>query len=452
MAQFVPARSKAPGTRGGLALCAGLVLAFGGLVELRSAFLSQRLGDVGVFLRAAWAVRAGEDLYAVTDSKGFHYHYPPLLAILLTPLADPPPGTQTAGVVPYPVSVAIVYVVNLACLALAVQLLAGALEALSAERGVRGPDRGVRRWWALRLVPVLACLPPIGHTLMRGQVGLLLLFLLCGMAAALLRGQRFRAGLWLSAAICLKVIPAYLLVLPLWRRDGRCLAGGALGLAIGLAAVPAAVFGPVRTWAYAREWAGVLAAPGLGLGGDASRARELTDVTATDSQSFQAMIHNTRYPEAATRPRQASPATRAAHWLIGGALTALTLLVGQRGAGSAAGQILTFGSLIVVMVLVSPVCHLHYFCLAVPLVMGLMAWRWQEQRGPGLGLGLWLLLAADLAANGLPQLAAFQPLREGGLAAYGALLLWLSATAALWRAGGRRSAQQPAEPTATAAA
>jgi hypothetical protein len=60
---------------------------------------------------------------------------------------------------------------------------------------------------------------------MRGQVNLLLLALLCGTAAATLRGRRFRAGLFLAGAICIKVIPAFLLLFPLWRRDGRCLLG-----------------------------------------------------------------------------------------------------------------------------------------------------------------------------------------------------------------------------------
>src|SRR5947209_172763 len=91
-----------------LAVAAAL---FGGLVEYRSAFLSRRMGDVGIFLRGAWAVRSGADLYRVTCDIGFHYNYPPLFAILLAPLADPPAGVARAGFVPYPVSVAVWYAV-----------------------------------------------------------------------------------------------------------------------------------------------------------------------------------------------------------------------------------------------------------------------------------------------------------------------------------------------------
>ena len=74
------------------------LLAFGVLVEIRSAYMRRRMTDLNCYLRAAWAVRqGGADLYHVFDDNGWHYNYPPLFAILLTPLADPP--TQDLSVV-----------------------------------------------------------------------------------------------------------------------------------------------------------------------------------------------------------------------------------------------------------------------------------------------------------------------------------------------------------------
>ncbi len=96
------------GTRGLTALTA-LVICFGALVEMRSAFMQRRMTDLGVYLRAGWAARTGADIYDVTDANGWHFQYPPLFAILMAPLADPPAGTDRAGTVPYPVSVAIWY-------------------------------------------------------------------------------------------------------------------------------------------------------------------------------------------------------------------------------------------------------------------------------------------------------------------------------------------------------
>src|SRR5262249_50712933 len=141
--------------RGLYALLAALVL-FGGLVEFRSAFLKRRMGDLEVFLRAAWAGRAGEDIYVVTDSKGFHYHYPPLFAILMTPLADAPQGAARTWMPPFRISVIVWYAFNLACLWFAVHGLAGILE--------QRPHSALysRSWWNLRIVPILVCLPALG--------------------------------------------------------------------------------------------------------------------------------------------------------------------------------------------------------------------------------------------------------------------------------------------------
>jgi hypothetical protein len=423
-----------PWQRAGLALLLIAVVVFGVLVEIRSAFQNTPKGDLGVFVRTAWAVRSGQDIYSVSFGR-FHYHYPPLLAILLVPLADPPAGVEASEVVPYPVTVAVWYLLSLACLALAVHWLASALEEISPDPAVRAQPRGSRRWWALRLVPVLACLPPIGHTLMRGQVNLLLLLLVCGLIGALLRGRRGQAGLWLSGAICLKVIPAFLLLVPVCRRDGRCLAGCALGLVLGLGVIPAAVFGPARAWAYYEEWTQVLVRPALGAGADRSRARELIEVTATDSQSIQAALHNALYPDPATRPGQPAPWVRHTHWLAGGLLTLLTLWASRRRWGDGPAVVIGCGALVTVMLLLSPVCHLHYFCLLVPLVMGLLAASWEGKHTASLGPGLLVLLAVVVVANTLPHFLVFQRLRDDGLAGGAALVLWLAGVIVLGKRG-----------------
>src|SRR5262245_36716069 len=97
--------------RWGLGLLATILVVFGLLVEYRSVFLSRRMGDLGVFLRAGWAARkGGEQLFTITCNNGWHYNYPPLLAVLLIPLADPPPGETAGAGLPYAVSVGLWYV------------------------------------------------------------------------------------------------------------------------------------------------------------------------------------------------------------------------------------------------------------------------------------------------------------------------------------------------------
>jgi uncharacterized membrane protein len=110
---------------------------------------------------------------------------------------------------------------------------------------------------------------------MRGEVNLLLLALLCAWVVAMQRDRPLRAGAWLAAAICLKVIPVFLLLLPLWRRNAKVVVGCIVGLIAGMLVIPAAYFGVGRTAAYYREWNQVLVQPALVGGTDQSRAREL---------------------------------------------------------------------------------------------------------------------------------------------------------------------------------
>lgn len=433
--------------RYGIWLLILVTIAFGGVTYHRSVLLHRRMGDLGVFLRAGWAARqGGEQLYTVSSNTGWHYVYPPLLAILLVPLADPPPGAaQPAWSLPYRWSVVVWYVLSVLWLALAVHVLANALEKNTGEP----PPCGSRRWWALRCWPVLACLAPLGGTLVRGQVALLLLALLCGYLAASLRGRRLTAGLCLAGAICLKIIPAFLLLVPVGRRDLRCLAGCVLGLLLGLVLVPLAAFGPARTVACYRDLGVRLLGPALGLGNDKHLSRELIAVTSTDSQSILSALHNTAHLNRYTRPADASPWLRRVHWLLGSLMTLLTLsafvlrrkdatLVRAEGGGPTpeSREVLLTGTLIITMILVSPVCHLHYFALSLPLLMGLMAAEGARTAHPSWGLRF--LMVAYLVATAVPSLPGMLVLRDLCLALYGALLVWayacLVALRGEWRA------------------
>jgi hypothetical protein len=407
------------------AFLAGFV-AFGALVELRSAFLSRRMGDVGVYLRAGWAVRSGADPYKITDDNGWHYNYPPLFAILLAPLADPPHGVELAGAVPFPVSVAVFYAISVLSLFAGVHALAGALESRSAFASVSGGPRFGVRWWRLRLVPILLCLPPIGHTLMRGQVNVLLLALVCAFAAELLRDHSRRAGWYLAGAICLKVFPAYLLLYPLWRRNYRCLVSCALGLVVGIVVVPVAVMGPGRTADSYRSLTRGLLLPALGGSGDHSRDDEIIWPTRNDSQSIECVIHKTMHPDPFTRPDAVDPIARKIHRGLAVVLTGLTLAAARwRRPESGAATCVLVGALSVLMVVLTPVCHIHYFCLSLPLVAGLLAAD-RELRGSARpGWPVLVVLALVTAGNVLPLLPHLEILRDVGIALYAELLLWL---------------------------
>jgi hypothetical protein len=448
--------------RTGLAIFFVVMVLFGSLVVKRSAFMQRRMTDLDCYLRAAWAVRTGADLYEIKDPNDWHYNYPPLFAILMVPLADPPDGEDRSGMLPFWLSAAVWYGFSLVCLALAVHWLAGAIETRMKDEGGRMNKRTENRssfilhpssfsksWWALRILPVLACLAPIGHTLVRGQVNLLLLALLCGTIAATVRGRSWLAGFCLAGAICLKVIPAFLLLFPLWRRDFRCLGGCALGLVIGLGMLPFAVFGGPRTVAYYQKYTSVLLGPAMGIGSDQSRAKEMIETTCNDSQSLQATLHNTLHPVRAERPAHPTVLVRWIPRLVGGLMTLLTLLAagppthpsptwGRAGWGGL-NTVLFLGALVINMVLLSPICHMHYFSLCVIVVMGLVVAAWQRNGGTRLGFGLILLLAVNFIVYLLPNVPGWLVLRDLGIAMYPVLVLWIVGTVVLWK---RRRTQQ----------
>lgn len=418
-----------------LAVFVLVIVSFGALVELRSAFLSRRMGDVGVFLRTAWAARTGGDLYHITDDNRWHYSYPPLYAILMMPLADPPAGEDTTGYVPFAWSVAICYVFSVACLLAAVHLLASALEESAGESSFTLQTPGHQRWWALRLLPVVLCISPIGHTLMRGQVNLLILLSLCAAIALWMRRQSFGAGVWLSLAIAIKVLPAYLLAYPLWKRDRQALQGCALGLFVGLLLVPVAVFGPERAVTQYRHYGEAFFAPLLGMVDNSVRHKELLGVNGTDSMSVKNALHNWTYRDPLRRPETYHPVNRAIYVVLGLLATVTTLWRRTTAPWAAAGQV---SGLVVLMVLFAPVNHMHYLVFCVPLLMVLLAHDWAER--PGLRVS-----RATAIAIVLFGLTAVLPVLPG-MGRARDLCVPIFGLAALWVAGQRlRSVERVAE-------
>jgi hypothetical protein len=427
------------------AFAVGMVL-YGALVVQKSALLDRPMGDLGVYLRAAWAVRADPDhLYDHTDQNGWHYSYPPLFAILLEPLGEAPKPIGSDPT-PFAVAVAIFYLINVCCLLLAVHVLASALESASTD-----PAAHSGRWWNnrrrlwLRLGPILVCLPPIGHTLMRGQTNLILLLLLCCAMAALIRHRRALAGASLAGMACIKIFPAYLLLYPLWRRDGRAVLGWVMGLIAGLLLIPALVIGPAQTIGCYQKLAFVLVGPALNLNQDESRAKELIEATATDSQSFLVVIHNTTHLDVHRLHRVpiAAPWVRVVHFMLAALFTALTLAAAsRRRQEDATGIVLFLGALTLIMLPSSLVCHLHYFALSLPLVMALTAREWERNGAMRLSRGLWALIAIQVVGNTLPLIAGLEVLKDAGLALYAALALWATACVSLWRGGAPSTAER----------
>jgi hypothetical protein len=232
------------------------------------------------------------------------------------------------------------------------------------------------------------------------------------------------------------VIPLYLLVNPIWRRDFRMLAACAVGLVLGLLLLPMTVLGSAQTLSYFGEWNRVLLEPAMGSSSDRSRAEELLDINGTDNQSFRAIIHNwinfdeTTHVPRGSRLAATEPYLRTLHNAAGALFTALTLLAaGWRRVNSNVVEELVPAALIIVMILASPVSHNHYFVLAIPLVMGLMV-----DGSPGgvyPSIGRCALLVAFGVATALPLLPGLELFGDLGLASIASLALWFIAIRAV---------------------
>ncbi len=159
-------------------LCLGLVI--WGLTDVRQrahfdpilaaedrSILKDHRTDLTVFTEAGAAFFDGRDPYEVTNPRGWMYLYPPLFAILMAPLHALPPQWQ--GVLWSFLSLAMAW----GCYRETIRLLGHA----RISEFTSGSDAGKTFRW-IRVATVTAILFPTLDCLQRGQVGILILYLL----------------------------------------------------------------------------------------------------------------------------------------------------------------------------------------------------------------------------------------------------------------------------------
>ena len=226
-----------------VAVFAILILAFLPIVVRKAVWLGQ--GDVEVFFRAGWAIWTGYPLYQVFDHHGWTYHYPPTFALFMGLFANPlPDHPQPWWALPYPVAVAVWYLINVACLFVALHIWARAVEQ---ARPIEAKSCYLQRPFALVVWPLLALLPFIGDGLARGQPTPVLLQLIVLFLSRYVEKRTATASFALSLAVTIKIFPVVLAIIPFVRRDWTFLLRTVGWCAFLLIALPVICVGPAET-------------------------------------------------------------------------------------------------------------------------------------------------------------------------------------------------------------
>lgn len=183
------------------------------------------------------AMSAGEDI-----SEKFNYPNPPVMAVLLEPLAHLPP---LAG----------------SLLWFALKCAMAGLSIHWMLRLAQGDGPAFPPW--ARLLAVLLALKPVLDDLSHGNVNLFILFLCAACLAAWSAKRDLLAGCLLALAIACKITPALFIPYFVWKRAWGVLAGATLGCVLffypGL--VPAARLGMDANLKQLGSWYTVMAKP-----------------------------------------------------------------------------------------------------------------------------------------------------------------------------------------------
>jgi hypothetical protein len=264
------------------------------------------------------------ELGNVDIARRYNYPNPPIMALLLYPLARIPDAVQGLGLSKQAAS-------TLAALCwfyikVGLTLLAFRwVFRIVADEGQPFP------LWA-KCATVLLALRPIMSDLQHGNVNLFILFLVVAALAAYHRQRDILAGSVLGLAIACKVTPALFVPYLLWKRSWKATAGCAMGLVLFLwpGFVPALLMGWEHNERHLASWYDDMVRPFVIEGKVTSEHHNqslpgLVARLATHSPSFSTYVHNQYTPTHYDNLLDLSPDQ--ARWLVKGCMGLFALLV-----------------------------------------------------------------------------------------------------------------------------
>ena len=359
-----------------------------------------RRTDLTVFMRAAEAIRDGENIYRVVNARGWYYVYAPLLAILLTPFAALPLLLNTT----------FWYALSVAALCGSVGL---------SVRMAKDQPAGTRA----AVMAGIFCLPAIIESMTRGQVGVMVLFLAVAILYLYLRGKYVWAGILLAFSIVLKVSPlAFLAVFFLAKREWKVCAAAALGGIFFLFVYPSFAIGAERNWFLLTEWRSSLTHAVSG-GSENRLWSQLATPIAWDNQTLYAVITRWFYPTESALEAHGNAWVKTLVGVIAVmALSGLAFVCRRRRSEISERRIMLEYSLFpALMLLVSPVSEIHHYTVLFMIFFAAFLYLEELSQRPLFRQTLaWCCFMAALTQI----LGYIEPIALKGFPMLGALALW----------------------------
>jgi alpha-1,2-mannosyltransferase len=260
----------------------------------------------------------------VDIAQRYNYPNPPIMALLLYPLARFPTVAAEMGLSEKAASL---------LAALTWFYVKAALTLLAFRwvfRLVEEPSRPFPLW--AKCLTILLSLRPIMSDLQHGNVNLFILFLVVAALYAYRRQRDLLAGIVLGLAIACKVTPALFVPYFVWKRSWKALIGCLAGLALFLwpGFVPAALMGWQRNQQHLVSWYYDMVHPFVVEGKVTSEHHNqslpgLVARLATHSPSFSTYVDNQYVPTHYDNLLDLSP--EQGRWLVKGCMALFALLV-----------------------------------------------------------------------------------------------------------------------------
>ena len=360
--------------------------------------------DLSVYWAARKAVLDGTDIYEVRNPGGSMYTTPPLLAIVMSPLALLPMFWASLTW----------YVLSVVMLVTAVRMCVATVDWAASAEG--------RTPFVLYVLPPLLVLWMFTSALTHGQTSILMLWLVIVALYCDGKGREILAGSCVAGAALVKVFPVVLLVYFVWRRKWRVVVSALVALALGLLVVPAAVFGWSGNLACLQKWVARVAAPSL------------EDEAGRRGQPFYGMLLasyliNNQSPQAVLWRWTRESGTR---WVARAGVAVMILTIFAVGRKTLpADEPLILGATLICTVLAPPLAWAHYFMvLLFPVTALVRVIRELGHRPLRIFSCSCLVIFAVLSVLGAPRVW-----RGYGTLTAGSIVLWLGlVVTAAWRA------------------